>query len=142
MPAPKGHQNYNINGEGRPKYWTKERIDKEAEALEKWMKIQGNNFIQDFCISRDYSVYTISGWDKENENFGLSMGKFKTRQQSFLFKGSLSKKLGHSMAALILSHSHDINAKTEQKIIGDATAPLSFLLQNADGNSKDLVSNG
>ncbi len=143
MPAPKGHKPYNVNGEGgRPKIWTEEKLNKEAEFLEKWVKVKGNLFIEDFCIERGYHDSDISKWAKENDRFNGAYKNLLTKQKVALVKGSLTRKFAHPMCALLLSHSHGMHAKTEQKITGDASAPLSFLLGNVDGQSKDLVVNG
>jgi hypothetical protein len=43
------------------------------------------------------------------------------------------------MCALILSHNHNIYAKTEQKVTTTTSDPFEFILGEIDGNSKDLV---
>lgn len=140
MPAPKGHPPYNKNGEGgRPKIYTKEFVDKEADLLEEWMQDKNNLFIEDFCFDRGYHDGRIDEFIKSSERFALTYQKFKMRQKSELFKGGLKRKFAHPMCALILSHNHGVYQKTEQKVTGDVANPLAFVIQDIDGKTKDLV---
>ena len=140
MPAPKGHAPYNVNGEGgRKKVFTPEFLDKEADALVEWMEKKGNIFIEDFCHERGYDDSRVSEWERNNERFGSAYKRFKMLQKTHLFKGGLSKKYSQPMCALILSHSHNIVARTEQRISGDASNPLSIVLSDIDGKTKDLI---
>lgn len=126
---------------GRPEIYDSEFIEKEAQAFEEWMKKKENIniFLEDFCLERGYSYQRITEWAKKNEHFSDTYERFQMRQKVALFKGGLSKQFSYPMCALILSHSHGIVAKLEQKISGDAANPLAFLLQQEDGKSKDLV---
>lgn len=140
MAAPKGHPPYNKNGEGgRPKIYTEEFIDKEAAALQEWMKDKQNLFIEDFCFERGYHESRITEFVEANERFSLAYSMLKMKQKTTLFKGGLTKKFAYPMCALILGHSHGIVSKTEQKFSGDKFNPLGFILNSIDGKSKDLV---
>lgn len=140
MPAPKGHAPYNKNGEGgRPKIYTKEFVDKEADLLEEWMKDKNNLFIGDFTFERGYTISRIEEFKKISEKFSVTYQKFTDRQMTELFKGGLKRKFAHPMCALILSHSHGVYQKTEQKVTGDIANPLAFIVQEVDGSTKDLV---
>lgn len=140
MPAPKGHTAYNVNGEGgRPKIYTQEFVDNEGAELEKWNQKDDSIFIQKFCLERGYSVHRISEFLKISKRFSEAYEILMTKQQLALFAGGLKKTFAHPMCALILSHGHDINSKTEQKISGDAVNPLAFALTTINGVTKDLV---
>lgn len=140
MVSPKGHAPYNKKGEGgRPKIYTEEFINNEADALEEWMKDKNNIFIEDFCFERGYHDTRIPEFCKVNERFSHTYNLFSMKQKSSLFNGGLKKKFAHPMCALILSHNHNIHQKTEQKLTGDVTNPLHFIIQNSDGTSKDLI---
>lgn len=140
MPAPKGHPAYNTKGEGgRPKKYTEDFLNNEAEELEEWMKEKQNIFIEDFCFERNYHESRIDEFVKNNERFALVYSKFKMKQKSSLFKGGLTKKFAYPMCALLLGDKHGIYAKTEQKLTGDIENPLSFIIQTVDGSTKDLV---
>lgn len=140
MAPPKGHEAYNKNGEGgRPKIYTKEFIENEAKALEKWIDIRENIFLEDFCLERGYGDQRISEFKNNNDKFSEAIERFKIKQRVELFKGSLKKKYNFSAASLILGHYHNIYMKTEQKVTGSSTNPLEFIVTNIDGKSKDLV---
>ena len=139
MASPKGHKPYpGCETGGAPKYWTKEKLDKEADALEKWTKVPGNLFLEDFCLSRDYHDGNIAKWCKENEKFREAHRKFNVKQKSALFKGSLTKKFAHPMCALILSHAHNICAKTVQEVTNKDGNIFDNMLNGLD-SSKDLI---
>lgn len=125
---------------GRPKKYTDEFIEAEADKLDEWMKERKENiFIEDFCIEREYSFARVNEWEKSNEKFGETYEMFKMRQKVALFKGGLTKKLSFPMCSLILGHAHGVFAKTEQTVSGSAVNPLAWILEMADGKSKNLV---
>jgi hypothetical protein len=139
MVAPRGHQPYNIFGEGgRPKIYTQEMIESEADALLDWLwQDEKNFFIEDFCLSRGYSYKRLNEWVKANEKFSEAYDMFKTKQRVVLYKGGISKKFGYPMCALILSHDHGIHQKSEQKVTADLSA--KSLLDEIMDQSRDLV---
>jgi hypothetical protein len=140
MAAPKGHAPYpGCETGGRPVKYTQEFIDKESDALEEWIKIKDNLFIEDFAYDRGYSDSRIGEWVKINQKFSSSIDKFKQKQKTALLKGSLKKQFHFPAASLILGHYHGIYARTDQKISGSATDPLGFIIMNIDGQTKDLV---
>ncbi len=140
MPAPKGHPPYpGCETGGRPKIYTKEFIDTEAEALNKWIQNNSNIFIGDFCWERGYHESRIDEFVRDNEKFSLALNMFKMRQKTALFKASLSKKTQFNGCALILGHYHGIYAKTEQKLSGDSVNPLECIINVNDGKTKDLI---
>ena len=140
MPAKKGAPSGNKFGlGGRPVRYDEKFIEEQAADLEKWMELKENIFIEDFCLLKGYGFQRISEWVKENQKLSDAYEKFQMKQKVALFKGGLSKKFAYPMCALILAHSHNVVAKTEQKFSGDSQNPLSFLLKQADGQSKNLV---
>lgn len=140
MAPPKGHAPYpGCEKGGRPKIYTKEFVDKEADLLEEWMKDKNNLFIGDFCFNRPYTDGRIDEFVKISDKFALTYERFKMRQKTEIFKGGLKRKFAHPMCALILSHDYGIHQKTEQKVTGDIENPLAFVVSNIDGSTKDLV---
>lgn len=140
MAAPKGHPPYNVGCEtGRPPRYTKEFGDQEAIELEKWSaKSRENIFIEDFCIERDFPEQKLVVIESVSQNFREAYEKFKSKQKSTLFKGGLSKKFNYNMCALILSHNHKVNLKTEQSTHLTANITVDTILE-IDGGSKDLI---
>jgi hypothetical protein len=140
MPAPKGHPPYpGCETGGRPKKYTKEFMENEAELLREWMKDKNNIFIGDFCFDRDYGEARIDEFVKTNEKFSEVYSKFKLRQKTEIIKGGLKRRFAHPMCALLLSNCHDMYLRTEQKTVGEVSNPLAFALQSVDGTTKDLV---
>lgn len=140
MGAPKGHAPYNKNGEGgRPKIYTEEFINIEADTLEEWIKIKDNLFLEDFAYERGYDAQRLTEWPKVNKRFAVATERFKQKQKTALLKGSLKKQYHFPAASLILGHYHGIYAKTEQKVSGSSDDLIQATLKKADGNSKELV---
>ena len=140
MPAPLNHPPYaGCEKGGRPKKYTQEFIENEADALEEWMKTKDNLFYENFAFERGYSYKRLTEWAKENEKFSDTYERSRTRQKGLLLIGGLMKKFNYNMCALILGRSYGMTAKTKQKISGDAVNPLAFILQSIDGNTKDLI---
>lgn len=139
MAAPKGVV-YNVDGlGGRPRRYTDEYVNELAEKLDKWTEIEDNVFIEGFCYEHRIPEETISTELIKNDKFSKAYNRLKTKQKLDLFKGGLNRKHAHPMCALILSHNHNIVAKTEQKLTGSAVDPLTMLLGDIDGKSKGLV---
>jgi hypothetical protein len=141
MPAPKGHPAYNVNGEGgRPKIYTKEFIDKEADILEEWLQDKPNNiFIEDFCLERNYHDSRIPEFVSVNKRFSAVYDMLKMKQRISLFKGGLNRKFAHPMCALVLSNYHNIHAKTETTVTNNNVDTLDCVIDEIDGNTKDLI---
>ena len=140
MPSPIGHPPYNVNGEGgRPKRYTESYVNELADDLEKWLEDKANIFIERFCLKHDIPEDTIAKDLIKHERFSRAYNKLRSKQKVSLFENGLTGKFKHNMCALVLSHNHGVHQKTEQKISGDAANPLSFIIQNIDGATKELV---
>jgi hypothetical protein len=140
MPAPLGHEHYNTEGQGgRPRRYSVAEIDAFADELTAWMKIPTNVWFKDFCLDRDIDPDLMAEWSKESERFGGAYKLAKARQESRLVNGGLLETYNGSIVKFVLANVHGWTEKSEQKVSGDAINPLAFLIQKADGKSKDLV---
>ena len=140
MPAPKGHKAYNAKGEGgRPKKYTKEFIEGEAAAFEKWMKLNTSIWYEDFASERGYDPHLLSLWAKENDRFSSVYARAHAWQKSLLIRGGLLNKFNSSITKLVLANTVGWTDRVESKVTGDAANPLACVLQNIDGGSKDLI---
>lgn len=138
MPAPKGHKPYQgCEKGGRPLKYTLEFIENEAEAFEAWMHREESLWYKDFALERGYLPDQLSEWAKTNEKFSRVYKKSKEWQQSKLVKGGLLNKFNAGFTKFVMGNTCGWSDK--QQIAGDASNPLSFLLQKVDGGSKDLV---
>jgi hypothetical protein len=141
MPAKKGAPSGNKHGlGGRPKELTQEFIEKEADAFLEWMKLPDSIWYKDFCLERNLNPDLLAEWAKVNEKFAGVYRLAKHLQESRILKGGLFSTFNASIVKLVLANSHDWKTeKGETKVSGDSVNPLAFLLQQADGKSKDLV---
>lgn len=139
MPAPKGHKPYNMGNEkgGRPRKWTAELIEREADAFEKWMGRQDSIWYEDFCLERGYLPDNLIRWAKENERFCTVYRKSQTWQKSKLIRGGLLNSYNAGFTKFVMSNTCGWYDK--QQIAGDAVNPLSLCMSKIDGASKDLI---
>ncbi len=140
MPAPKGHLPYpGCETGGRPKRYTTEFIENEADALMKFLKEGKFLWFEKFAFERGYPDTKLSHFAKENDKFRQAYEMAMTKQKNLIIEGTLSKKLNHNMAALLLSHHWGMAQKMENKISGDLANPLSIIMDVVDGKSRDIV---
>lgn len=140
MPAPKNHTAYNTNGEGgRPVKYTDEYIEKEADAFETWMKDSNNLYFKRFAIQRGYHPNRLSEFAEQNERFSGVYDIAKAWQEAKLVEGGLMGVFNCGFTKFVMGNVCNWVEKQETKVSGDAGNPLAFLLQQADGLSKELV---
>ncbi len=142
MAAPRGHEPYNTNGGdvgGRPRRYSQEDIERFAEELKIWLKVPENIWFKNFCLERDINPDLMSIWAEENDSFFGVLAQAKHVQEAKLVMGGLMNAYNSSIVKLVLGNKHGYSDRTETKVSGDAANPLAFLLQEADGESKDLV---
>jgi hypothetical protein len=77
---------------GRHKVYTTEFIEKEAEALEEWIKTDEFLFLEDFSFLRGYTSKRMREWRDENEKFAAAYARAKDRQVGLITRGGLSGK--------------------------------------------------
>ncbi len=140
MAPPKGHAPYKgCETGGAPKIYTEQFINNEADKLLEWLEDKQNIFIEDFCYERGYHDSRVPEFAKVNDKFSYAHSILKMRQRSALFKGGLNRKLAHPMCALILSHFHNIHSKTETTVTNNNQDSLKSILEDIDGETKDLI---
>jgi hypothetical protein len=140
MPAPKNHPPYKGSETGgRPRKFSTEDVERFADELVEWMKDESRFWFKDFCLERDIDPDCMSEWAKENQKFCGAYKLAKGLQESRIFKGSMMETFNSGMSKFALMNCHGWSDKQESKISGDAASPLAFLMQQADGKSKDIV---
>lgn len=141
MPAPLNHPPYpGCETGGRPKKYKTEDIEKYADELLVWIKDDSHFWLKDFALEKGIDPDYMHEWAKENEKFNGAYRLSKAFQESRIFKGSMLETYNSTMSKFALVNNHGWADKTESKISGDAVSPLAFLFQEADGKSKELVS--
>ena len=140
MPAPKGHKPYRGSETGgRPKTYTPEFIEQEAKEFEKWMEFPENLYFKKFALSRGYHPNRLTEWAKENEKFACVYEKAQAWQEIRLVEGGLTSEFNSGFCKFVMGNTCGWFDKQETKLIGDTANPLQFLLEKADGSSKELV---
>lgn len=141
MGAPKGHPPYpGCEKGGRPKKWTDERIEEEADAFLEWMKRPDSIWYKDFALERGFLPDLFSEWAQTNEKFSRVYKKSQEWQQSKLVKGGLLSEYNAGFCKFVMSNTCGWTEKQQSQISGDAANPLAFILSAVDGKTKDLVS--
>lgn len=142
MAAPKGHAPYlGCETGGRPVIYDEDFINKQADKLKAWFKQNEENvFFDDFCLLQDLDPDLMSEWANINQKFSGVYKTAKKWQESRLRNGVLKKGYNNGIATLVLTNHHGyVTTKTETKHSGDPLSPLSIMVQEAQGTSKDLV---
>jgi len=86
---------------GRPKKWTAEAIQIEADALMAWFKEPEHFWLKDFAIERGYCSQRFMEFSTESEYFSETLKMAKDIQESRLVKMGFSKK--HNTAMVIFA---------------------------------------
>lgn len=140
MPAPQGHPPYpGCETGGRPRKYSTTDIERYANDLLLWIKDDSNFWLKDFCLEREIDPDFMAEWAKENEKFSGAYKLAKAYQESRIFKGAMLEAYNITMSKFALINNHGWADKQETRLSGDAANPLAFLLQKADGETKDLV---
>ncbi len=140
MPAPKEHPPYNKNGEGgRPQKYTKEFIEGEAVALEEWMQQSSGIYFKRFALDRGYHPQRMPEFAEVNQRFAEVYRRAQAWQEIRLAEGGLTSEFNAGFCKFMMGNVCGWFDKQETKISGDASNPLAFLLQQADGGSKELI---
>lgn len=139
-PAPKLHEAYNTQGEGgRPQKYTQEFIEREAEALEKWMLNPDSIYFKRFAFDRGYSQQRLSEFADVSERFSETLARAREWQEIRLAEGGLKNEFNSGFCKFVMGNACGWTDRTETKLSGDAVNPLAFILQNVDGITKELV---
>lgn len=140
MAPPLGHKPYEgCETGGRPRRYSIEDIERYADELVAWMKVDSRFWFKDFCLERDIDPDFMAEWARENDKFSGAYRLAKGLQESRIFQGGMTESFNTGMAKFALMNCHGWADRQESKISGDAQNPLQFLLEKADGGSKELV---
>lgn len=105
MGAPKGHLPYNVNGEGgRPREWTDEKIEAEADAFEQWMNKPSSIYFKKFALERGYDPCYFAEWVTINKRFAQVFRKVKAWQEARLAEGGLTSEFNGGFTKFVMSN--------------------------------------
>lgn len=140
MPAPKGHEAYNINNEGgRPIVYDDNFIEAEALAFREWMKNPCNLYFKEFAFERGYSPQRLSEFSARNQRFSEVYAEAKQWQEIRLVRGGLTNEFNSNFTKFVMYNVCGWVDKQETKLSGDKQNPLGFILGEIDGTSKNMV---
>jgi hypothetical protein len=138
--APKGHPPYpGCETGGRPKIYTEEFVDKEADLFEAWMKKKDSIFFKNFAISRGYHPEKLADFSRVTEKFNRVYRQAKAWQEGKLVQGGLTNKYNSGFCKFVMANTCGWKERSETTVSGDSANPLKFILEKADGATKDLV---
>lgn len=137
MPAPKKHKPYKgCETGGRPVKYTKEFIEKEADAFIVWMQVPLNFYFKEFATSRGYHPNRLQEFAEQNEKFSGAYKMAQALQEIKVVKGGMMNAYNSSITKFVLANCHGWSDK--QQLSGDAANPLGLLLKEINGSSKEL----
>jgi len=140
MPAPLNHPAYNTEGQGgRPKIYTDEFIEAEADALEAWMKKPESIYYKRFAFDRGYSQQRLNEFAESNKRFSETYARAREWQEIRIAEGCLQNELNAGFGKFFMGNICGWADRTETKLSGDAVNPLAFVLKEIDGTTKELV---
>ncbi len=137
LPAPKGNKFALGHGCGRPQIYDDAFLEKEASIFLEWMQVSDNVWFEDFAFERGYSPTYFYEWAKRNRVFSEAFEIVQHMQKSKLVKGGLFEQFNPGFTKFVMANACGWYEKTQ--IAGDSSNPLQFLLEKADGTSKELV---
>jgi hypothetical protein len=137
--APIGNSNAVGNCGGAPEVYSQEWIANEAEVFRKWMQKPDSLYFGSFAIERGYCRQRLSEFANKSIEFSEALEYAKSWQECRLVNLGLRNEINSSLTKFVLQNCHEWTEK--QQMSGDANSPLAWILQKADGKSKDLVNN-
>jgi hypothetical protein len=139
MAPPIGHPPYNTNGEGgRPKKWTDEAIEKEAEAFAEWLSRPDSIWYEGFCVERGYVAEYLSDWAKRNDRFRVVYNYAQTWQKNKLITGGLLSNYNSTITKLVL---HNTIGWSDKNDNNTKVSGLQDAFKDIIDTSRDLVNN-
>ena len=117
MPAPKGHKPYKgCETGGRPKEYTKEFIEKEADAFLAWLKKPDALYIKRFALERGYHPQRLSEFAQENKKFAEVLNMAQAQQETKLVEGALTNTFNAGFTKFVLINKHSKDYKSENTL--------------------------
>ena len=123
---------------GKPKYWTVEKIAKEAESLEKWLKNEDNYYIRNWLAERRIGPATVLEWCDRLPFFEKVYARAKLLQENRLVHLATTRKGDGNFIKFVLSNKHGWKEKSE--VAGDNANPLAVILGKINDTKQEPLS--
>lgn len=120
---------------GRPITFTDEFVEKEAYALEEWLKNPDSLYLQDFVLSRSYGPQRLSEFAKRNDLFSEVYARAKCMQERKLMHDGLTRKADATITKFTMQNVCKWSDK--QTVIHETTE--SAIHESANNTSKGLL---
>ena len=115
MPAPKGHHCYNDGGNGRPKFWTDDKLDEMAAKLNKFIDETDMPLVISFeCDNECYDgqLNDLARRNPHHETFCRAYNKLFNKQKTFMMSKGLTKEHDSPLTRFLLSACHGMKETT------------------------------
>jgi hypothetical protein len=142
MGAPKGHPNYDTEHKaGRPVIYDDAFIERECDALEKWLHDEDNEmfFLNEFIFKRRYSKQRISEFCEKNKRYSELVKIAKERQENKLIQGALTRTFDAGFTKFLMPRLCGDHWQEVRNIKVTSNGPVTDLIGEIDGDSKDLI---
>jgi hypothetical protein len=125
------------NNGGAPEIYTEKWLREESEKFRDWMQKETSIYFKSFAIERGYSPQRFSEFANKSPEFAEALEMAKLWQEQKLVNYGLFNKTNPNMTKFVLANCHRWSERST--LAGDAANPLQFLLEKADGSSKELI---
>ena len=120
---------------GRPRKYTTEIIEAEADLLDEWISKDDNIYFKRFAIERKYPSKYMIDWAKENEKFGESYARAKDWQECKLLELGLNRK--HEPSITKFAMQNVCHWSDKQTVVHETTE--SAIHPSANNTSAGLI---
>jgi hypothetical protein len=135
------HKAKNLEGTrdefGRPRLWTKERLDEIAKLFLEWMEQPESLYVNTFYWRMGIHPENVGEFSKRSEDFAQVVATSKIWQEQKIVTDTWTRKISEGMTKMFLAKHHDYKDKTE--LSGNSASPLSFILSSIDSKTKDIT---
>lgn len=123
---------------GRPEIWTEEVLEKEILALFDWLNASEDNYyVCEFAETRGYPPQWLDGFATKSPTFSLALSRARSIMERRIVKGSMDRTYDGNFAKFVLANK--AGWRERQEISGSKDDPLSNILINIDGRTKEIV---
>lgn len=112
-------------------------IDALAEEFDAWMDLPDSLWFKSFWLSKNIDYDYAVDLSERNENLAFVFKKARAWQTGRLLEKGLQKELSEGLVKLVLYNTAGWSDK--KQISGDAQNPLAMIINDIDGDSKNLI---
>lgn len=114
-----------------------EDIEQLAVEFDAWMELPDSLWFKSFWLSKNLDYDYAVELSERNESLAFVFKKARAWQTARLLERGLQKELSEGLVKLVLYNTAGWSDK--KQISGDAQNPLAMIINEIDGESKNLV---